>query len=76
MALTAEDFVLSPTQLQALNTYIAQRTSALAQADEDMDMPSVEVTLSFSHLWGRSVTVRFDGETQGVELPSDTTPGT
>ena len=65
MALTADDFALTPAQLQALNDYIAERVRAYAQAGEDMDMPSINVSFDFVHIFGRRVTVSFDGATPG-----------
>ena len=62
MALTAKDFILTPAQLDAINDHFKQRAQAHADADVDMAMPTASVSFHFTPVFGRSISVSFDGE--------------
>lgn len=70
MALTQKDFVLTDSQLATINTYFENRARQIAACNEDNDMPSVRVTFSFVHIFGRSVDAHYDGEITGLEVES------
>lgn len=70
MALTAADFQLSPEQLQAINDHIQQSVAACVAAGEDLDLPSIEVRFEFVPVFGRSVSVAFDGQTEPKVIES------
>ena len=67
MALTHQDFLLTDSELDAINRHFAQRVKEYAQAGED---PASGVKVEFEWVpgLGRFVTANFDSAVNGLDI--------
>ena len=71
MALSNQDFRLSDEQLAAINRYFEAKSQAVAESGDHILCPTLNKRFSFAPVFGRSVSVSFDGELSSHEISCD-----
>lgn len=70
MALHNQDFLLTPEQLDAINTHIQSRYQQAIHSGRFLTFPKAQVIFEFTAVLGRSVCVVFEDDAERLQIES------